>query len=399
MRYGLRDLDVDGLPERLVLEPDEDGLGVVLRAHDRLVGFRMVARPNPAGVLDPHALVDEAVREAAAVERLRAEIGAPPGDAPSLTVAICSKDGWALVNRLLGSLAAVRDEQAFEVLVIDNASADDRLREVCAAHDGVRYVREALVGLDFARNCALREAHGAVVAFLDDDVVVDRNWLWAIRRAWAENPDAGCVTGLVLPMALDTEAQILFEMRGGFRRGFRPFRFAAERYGEEHYPCGAGHFGAGANMSVRRDLVLRLGGFDEALDTGRSLPGGGDLDLFYRVLRSGAMLVYEPQAAVYHEHRRELAGLRRQYYTWGLGFAAFITKSMRTDRAMAVRFCRMIVWWFAHQTKRLVRRLIDREPTPIGMILGEILGGIVGLSGEYARSERRVAAIRASRPR
>jgi hypothetical protein len=65
---------------------------------------------------------------------------------------------------------------------------------------------------------------------------------------------------------------------------------------------------------------------------------------------------------------------------------------------MSGRFCRMIVWWFAYQAKRLAQRLAGREPTPIGMILGEILGGIVGLSGEYARSERRVAAIRACRP-
>jgi len=381
-----------------VLAPEEDGFGVVLRADDRLVGFRMVARPNPEGVLDSGVLIDDAVREAAAVERLRAALSVPSPHAPTLTVAICSKDRAASVERLLGSLAALRDDPPFEILLVDNASTDDRLREIAATHAGVRYVREPLVGLDFARNRAVREARGTVVAFLDDDVLVDRNWLWAVRRAWAENPDAGCVTGLVLPMRLETDAQILFELRGGFRRGFRPFRFGAERFGEDHYPCGAGHFGAGANMSVRRELVLRLGGFDEALDTGLPLPGGGDLDMFYRVLRSGATLVYEPQAAVHHEHRRDLAGLRRQYYTWGLGFAAFIVKSMRSDRAMAIRFRRMIVWWFAHQSKRVVQRLIGREPTPLGMILGEILGGIAGLSGEYARSERRVAAIRAAHP-
>ncbi len=72
MKYRLCDLDMDSLPDRLVLAPEEDGFGVVLRADDRLVGFRMVARPNPAGVLDCRLLIDDAVREAAAVERLRA---------------------------------------------------------------------------------------------------------------------------------------------------------------------------------------------------------------------------------------------------------------------------------------------------------------------------------------
>jgi hypothetical protein len=39
-------------------------------------------------------------------------------------------------------------------------------------------------------------------------------------------------------------------------------------------------------MILRRDLLLEIGGFDEALDTGKPLPGGGDLDIFYRVIRA-----------------------------------------------------------------------------------------------------------------
>jgi GT2 family glycosyltransferase len=401
MHYGLRELEVTALPERLVLAPGAGGLGVVLRDRGRLVGFKLVARSRfgPDGALDPSGIIDAEVREATAIARLRDEMGPPPDPPPTLTVAICSKDRWDWLGRLLDSIEPLRaNTNAFEVLVVDNASAEDRLQAVCAAREWVRYVREPLVGLNFARNRAIREARGEVVAFLDDDVVVDANWLAALRRAWAENPDAGCVTGLVLPMALDTEAQWLFEMRGGFRRDFRPLRFGIERYRERHYPCGAGRFGAGANMSVRRALVTRLGGFDEALDTGRPLPGGGDLDIFYRILRSGAPLVYEPQAAVYHDHRRDMRVLGRQYYTWGLGFMAFVVKAMRTDAPMRPRFRRLIVWWFVYQIKRLASRLarrVDRrEPTPMRMILGEIWGGIVGLSGEYDRSRRRVAAIR-----
>ena len=398
MHYELRELEVTALPERLVLASGAGGLGVVLRDRGRLVGFKMIAKSefDLDGALDPGRLIDAGVREAAAIEQLRDEMGPPPDPPPALTVAICSKDRWDWLARLLDSLAPLRtEEDAFEVLVVDNASSDNRLEAVCAAREWVRYVREPLVGLNFARNRAIREAHGEVVAFLDDDVVVDGNWLRAMRRAWAANPDAGCVTGLVLPMALETEAQWLFEMRGGFRRDFRPLRFGSERYRERLHPCGAGRFGAGANMSVQRAFVTQLGGFDEALDTGRPLPGGGDLDIFYRIVRSGAKLVYEPQAAVYHDHRKEMHVLGRQYYTWGLGFMAFVVKSMRTDPAMRVRFRLLILWWFFYQFRRLMQHVVGREATPFKMIFGEIWGGFVGLSGEYDRSERRVAAIRA----
>jgi GT2 family glycosyltransferase len=325
-------------------------------------------------------------------------MSSPAYPAPSISIAICSKDRDDWVDRLLVSLESfcASGPDAPEVIVIDNASTHERLRDVCQARAWVRYVREPLVGLDFARNRALREATGNVIAFLDDDVVVDRNWFWALRRAWAENPDAGCVTGLVLPMALDTEAQILFERRGGFRRGFRPIRYGPERFGEAHYPFGAGRFGAGANMSLRRSLVLGLGGFDEALDTGRPLPGGGDLDIFFRVLRAGAVLVYEPQMAVHHEHRRELTVLQRQYYTWGLGFAAFIRKSIQDDPTTSRPFLRLLLWWFNYQLRRMRGRLRRRDPTPLPMIWAELWGGVVGLAGEYRRSQRRIAAIKAA---
>lgn len=398
MGFGLRDLEIEVLPAELPFAEHEDGVGLTFRDRGRLVGFELVDRPRGAGGFDPSAHVGPEVREAAAVERRRAGMPLQNLRAPSISVAICSKDRVDWVDRLLRSLepSCAAGPDAPEVLVVDNAPRDGRLRDLCLARGWVGYVSEPLVGLDFARNRALHEAKGEVVAFLDDDVVVDRDWLWALRRAWAENPDAGCVTGLVLPMALDTEAQVLFERRGGFRRGFRPIRYGPDRFGEAHYPFGSGRFGAGANMSVRRRFVLDLGGFDEALDTGRPLPGGGDLDIFFRVLRAGAVLAYEPQMAVRHEHRREMAVLRRQYYTWGLGFAAFVVKSVRDDPTTRRRFRGLLLWWFNYQLRRLRGRLRRRDPTPMPMIWSEIWGGLVGLCGEYGRSRGRVAAIRAA---
>jgi len=98
-----------------------------------------------------------------------------------------------------------------------------------------------------------------------------------------------------MPLRLDTTAQVLFEKRNGFRRGFDKNRFGREVPGNPLYPCGAGIFGAGCNMAFRRDLLRDIGGFDEALDTGTPLPGGGDLDIFYRIIRAGHALVYEPR--------------------------------------------------------------------------------------------------------
>jgi glycosyltransferase involved in cell wall biosynthesis len=317
---------------------------------------------------------------------------------PSLTVAICTKDRPELLRRLLASLlpvvARARDGgQGVEVLVVDNAPSDGGTRDAVLAFPGVRYEVEPRAGLDFARNRALAAATGEWIAYLDDDVVVDAGWLDGLREAWTENPDAGAFTGLVLPFELESEAQIIFERRGGFRRGFAKIRYGAEFPANPLYPCAAGLFGAGCNMAFRRDAMLRLGGFDEALDTGRTLPGGGDLDAFYRIVRDGLVLAYEPRYLVFHQHRREMDALRRQYWSWGVGLMAFVAKAYRHDQPLRGRFRRLVKWWGKHHLTEGARALTGRR-FPVSMVLAEIQGGIRGLLGEYDRSRRRVEKIR-----
>ena len=75
-------------------------------------------------------------------------------------------------------------------------------------HARVRYVREPKPGLDHARNRALTEATGSILAFTDDDVVVDPAWALALTTAFAADPEAMVVTGLVVPYELETDAQL-----------------------------------------------------------------------------------------------------------------------------------------------------------------------------------------------
>src|SRR6185436_20837672 len=139
---------------------------------------------------------------------------------------------------------------------------------------------------------------------------------------------------------------------------------------------------------------LRLGGFDEALDTGPPLPGGGDLDIFYRMVRAGHPIVYEPRMLVFHQHRRELAGLARQYRSWGQGFLAFLVKSYGADPGHRAKLRGVARWWFKDQAKQALRSLLGRHTLPPGMVLAELRGGLAGLAGTYPRSLRRSTAIR-----
>jgi GT2 family glycosyltransferase len=398
MPYAIVDAELTApeLPD-VQLDAGEDGVALLLRAGGRPVHFALY--PLDAGARLDGGELWELAREAAApallAQTIRDELAPPPAVAAAdVTAAVCTRARTALLADCLGSLLALGDGVP-EVLVVDNDPPDGATEELVAGLRGVRYVREPRAGLDFARNRALREAGTEYVAFLDDDVVVDREWRRGLDEAIAENPDCGAVTGLVLPRELRTRAQLIFEQRGGFRRGTQKLRYAGPHLpGNPLYPVGAGIFGAGCDMVVRRELVLSLGGFDEALDTGPPLPGGGDLDIFHRVVAAGEPLVYEPRMLVFHRHREDLRGLRRQYRSWGEGFMAYLAKTYASEPDARGKVRAMARWWVSYASRNVVTTLAGRRPGPVGLAAAELGGGVVGLLGGYRRSQRRTAAIR-----
>lgn len=407
MAYKISEIELSAPRVPIVLDADQDGFALVARWQGHLAGFHMEpAAPGSTvtaetlGALCNRQFSRRVVAmevQAALLRRLDDE--APP--VPSLTIAICTRNRSARLARLLGSLEPVRRASRFrttEILVVDNASVDDATRRAAAGFDSVRYVFEPKAGLDFARNTALSHAAGDLIAFLDDDVVVDRDWLAGLFAAWRGCPGAGGFTGLVLPYRLDTEAQIRFEARGGFGRGFTARRFHGASADNPLHPVGSGILGAGCNMAFDRTLLLRLGGFDEALDTGPPLPGGGDLDIFYRVLRAGRTMVYDPRYAVYHEHRETVAQLRRQYWSWGLGFMAYLVKSRRADPDLRAKHGAIVRWWLLDQASRLAKAALRLRGRELGYAAAELWGGVCGLAGEYDRSQARVRLIRERAP-
>ena len=406
MAYKLVEIELSEPLAAISLGPDQDGCGLIARWRERLIGFCLVAL-SPGSTLSStelKAIADEKFSTGiltAKIEDTLTLLYMSNSRRPCLSIAICTKDRAARLRRLLDSLNRLIPEQTFaktEVIVVDNGSTDSDTHASVAQFPATHYVFEPRVGLNFARNAALAAAAGDLIAYLDDDVVVDRGWLTGLAKAWRSCPDAVGFTGLVLPYRLSTEAQVLFELRGGFGRGFRRLEFRSERYGNRLYPVGAGEFGAGCNMAFKRALLIDLGGFDEALDTGAPLPGGGDLDIFYRTIRAGYTIVYEPHFAVYHEHRETIPQLRRQYWSWGLGMMAFVTKSRRTDPVLRPLHRRMIRWWFADQLGALTNALLRLKGQEISFTLAELWGGIMGLTGEYDRSRVRVQAIKGSQP-
>lgn len=285
-----------------------------------------------------------------------------------LSVAVCTRDRPEELRRALESLAR-QEPPPFEVLVIDNVPRDARTRELVeSGFPGFRCLEEPGPGLDFARNRALSAAVGDVVAFLDDDAVAEPGWAAALLAPFQEDLRVAAVTGRVLPLALETEGQRVFEANGGFSRGERQVRLPRDAGQPLHGRCApliawAVSVGSGCSLAVHRWRMLSLGGFDEALDLGPALPGGGDHDALWRLLGAGWTVAYEPSALARHEHRRDLGAACDQIVGHQRALVAFLTKSFAQAHWRKLEILGFLAW---RLVKPILRLLTPGDPLPLG---------------------------------
>jgi hypothetical protein len=145
-------------------------------------------------------------------------------------------------------------------------------------------------------------------------------------------------------------------------------------------------------MAFRRRLFERIGTFDPGLDVGTPANGGGDLEMFFRVLKEGGTLVYEPAAVVRHRHRRTYQELRTQLANNGIGFYAYLVRTARHYPDERGALARLGAWWFwSWNVRRLAHSFVRPSAFPRDLVLAEFLGSVKGL-GRYSRRQRRASA-------
>jgi len=389
MAIAILQLECGALPASLTVAPHYREALVLCRWHGVPVG--LVLLPVRRGVVSLEELRRELLGQAGwPIEQLRVRewlglsLGGAEGPRPSLTVAVCTRDRPEDLERCLAALERLPDDGQ-EVLVIDSCSRGQETRLVVGRHPGFRYIRERRPGLDIARNRALVEARGEIVAFTDDDAAPDPEWLRALAEDFFD-PRTLCVTGVTLPIELETEAQEWFERTNGFARGFHRKVFD----GVTLNPFLASRVGAGVNMALRRSLLELIGPFDEALDAGMPTQSGGDHDMFVRILAAGYRIVSQPKALNWHRHRREWPELRRAITGYGTGVYAFLTRHL-LQRELGAPL--LALGWLRWQLGNLWGALRGRPGSPpVHLLLDELRGCVAG-PGAYFRARRRVAEL------
>jgi len=346
----------------------------------------IVVADQPADLI---SLLDQAQQAHVACRRATAVIG------PLVSVAICTRNRTETIGATLESLAR-QTYRNIEVLVIDNAPTNDATEQlVHADFPYARYIREPRRGLNHARNCAVAEARGPIVAFIDDDATAEPEWAEALVAAF-DSPAVMCVTGLVAPARLDTPGQELFE-RFGYSKGFSHlvFSLATPPPDMPIFPY-KGYLGTGCNCAFRREVFRRVGLFDPRLDMGTPVPGGGDHDMFARVIRAGYALVYDPNPVIFHDHLEDLDVVIDRLGEYQESFIAFMTKSILTDRTYALPLLRHMLFWYVRRTVRgFAAAVVKKHDRPFRLVLSEAIGAWRGPLSLYRSHRYAVAETRA----
>jgi glycosyltransferase involved in cell wall biosynthesis len=347
------------------------GIQLLARLHGCPVG--LVVAPLPHDGYSPRQieeLVAPAIAEAVQAHRwkdeqpLDARLPVPPAesasepacrraekalnaDGPPLDVVVPTRDRADRLAECVDSILAT-GYQHLRVIVVDNAPSGPETANLVAGRADwsarVLYVCERRAGSSLARNRGFSMATSDIVAFVDDDVVVDPGWPAALVSAFLEEPEAGCVTGPIIAAELNTRAQMWIEEYGGFSKGFvrrvfDPFDSPAE---VPLFPYAAGTYGSGANMAFRRETMLRVHGFDPALGLGTAAQGGEDLAAFAAAILSGKRLIYEPGMMVRHRHHPSYDKLRRVILGYGVGLGAYLAKTAYDRPSTLVQVARRI---------------------------------------------------------
>jgi glycosyltransferase involved in cell wall biosynthesis len=246
---------------------------------------------------------------------------------------VCTRDRPESLVRTVRSLLRT-DGDAFELIVVDQSAGAESERATApfASDPRFRHVRFAARGKGAALNHGLSLARGEIVVCTDDDCEAPPGWVSQMAQTLKEQPSAAVLFCNVHPVPYDRAA------------GYVPaYERKSSRLVKSVAATCAGH-GIGAGMALRRDAVLELGGFDEAIGPGAPFLAGDDWDIANRALLRGWHVYETADVSIVHDGFRSFAQGREHARRDWYGMGAVCAKPLRAGHVSIVI---PAVWVFA----------------------------------------------------
>jgi len=233
------------------------------------------------------------------------------------SIVICTHNRVELARNAIDSVINQDFPQnEFELLIIDNASTDGTCKmaqEFCNKYSNVSYILETTVGVSYARNRGWREARGEFVGYLDDECISPREWLSS-----AED--------VVLHQKPAAFGGPYFAFYNTSKPHWFKDEYESNVLAAHAYPLSEKEFLTGANMFIRRDLLVTLNGFSlEFGMVGKKIAYGEETHFFKRLVTQfpNALIYYDPRVFVHHLVRPEkmkLSTIPNRFFNHGRAY-------------------------------------------------------------------------------
>lgn len=214
---------------------------------------------------------------------------------PFFSVVVCSYNGAATIRDTLEGLQKLAYPY-YEVIVVNDGSKDN-LAEIVREYP-VKLINTKNRGLSSARNTGMYNANGDIIAYIDDDAYPDEHWLHYLAYAYINSHHSAMGGPNILPPDDDFVATCVANAPGG------PVHVLETDEIAEHIP--------GCNLSVKKDVLLTIGGFDPIYRT-----AGDDVDVCWRIQQAGYTIGFHPSALVWHHRRNSLKAYWKQQQGYG----------------------------------------------------------------------------------
>ena len=281
-----------------------------------------------------------------------------------LSAVICTYNREKYIYNVLRSIAENDfSKDGYEIVLVNNNCTDNTEAECLRFKNDFPDVafhcfHEPNQGLSYARNCGIRESKGDIIIYVDDDAVVNKEYLRTYAEFFSRNHEAAAAGGPITPQYETEEPEWMSHytrmlLTGALDLGSK----------EREFPKGA--FPGGGNVAYRRSVFDQIGLFNVELGRkGNSLIGAEEKDLFDRMGSQGMKFYYLPNAILYHiipEHKLTKDYLKR--LSLGIGQSErYRTKTISEKKYYRrlvqefVKWCGTIALWLGFALKGEIKK-------------------------------------------
>ena len=286
-------------------------------------------------------------------------------DFPFVSIVICTFNRKKFLEKCLESIFAIEyPKSQYEVIVVDGGSTDGT-KELCKKFSNMRFVVEDRYGLAAARNKGAELSQGSIVAYTDDDCIVDKQWLRNLVAGFQLFRHVIGVGGPVYPLRPEVIPPKIYVKAalGLFDEGEK-IKFVRGIIT--------------SNSAFKREIFSKVQ-FDEKLGTtrrGKLILSGEDVDFCQNLIKLGYNLLYTPYAKVYHQipkDRLKVPYIIKRALHSGISTAKSFSK-VRDSRIYMIRLA------VSSLIQRIFTTILDRSFTSCYKLLESVSALVVCLT-------------------